>query len=226
MEAGLTITAEQIKTFAAECGFELAGVAPVFPLEDFRVLIRGVRQVWRAKCGILWIGEAICGAIHETCFRQRRASSAWESSTTPIGLTPRNSWRRPGLDSRYAWGDDYHDAIRRMLELLLKRLRALMTNRLNRRSASTPRHYSKDRMRAQTGLGWIGKNTCLINQEQGSWFFLGEILLSIPVVAATPQRIVVGPAPLHRCVSYSRDRSCFRWRLASGRTNVHFIPDD
>jgi tetratricopeptide (TPR) repeat protein len=36
------------------------------------------------------------------------------------------------------------------------------------------------------GLGWIGKNTCLINEQQGSWFFLGEILLSIPLAAALP----------------------------------------
>src|SRR5262249_52886116 len=48
----------------------------------------------------------------------------------------------------------------------------------------------------QAGLGWVGRNTCLINEPQGSWFFLGEVLLSLPLAAGSP--------PPDRCGTCSR----------------------
>ena len=57
---------------------------------------------------------------------------------------------------------------------------------MNTKSAWTPRRCWSAPTRAQAGLGWIGKNTCLINQEIGSWIFLGEIITSLDIEADAP----------------------------------------
>ena len=79
--------------------------------------------------------------------------------------------------SRYAWGDDYHDILRQDLE----KLAALLgDNHEHRVCVDTAPILERSWARA-AGLGWIGKNTCLINQEIGSWVFLGELLTSLEI---------------------------------------------
>ncbi len=77
--------------------------------------------------------------------------------------------------SRYAWGDDYHGVMRRGLDELAKRL-GLQPDEYKICVDTAPlleRSYAR-----MAGLGWIGKNTCLIHEPLGSWFFLGEIVTS------------------------------------------------
>jgi epoxyqueuosine reductase len=79
--------------------------------------------------------------------------------------------------SRYAWGDDYHAVLRRGLEELASRLGEVAQLEYKVCVDTAPlleRSYARD-----AGLGWIGRNTCLINQHAGSWFFLGELITSL-----------------------------------------------
>jgi epoxyqueuosine reductase len=83
--------------------------------------------------------------------------------------------------SRYAWGDDYHDVLKRRLDGLVQKLLETEAFEYKICVDTAPlleRSYSRD-----AGLGWIGKNTCLINQGKGSWFFLAEILTSLDLEA-------------------------------------------
>src|SRR5260370_1113479 len=87
-----------------------------------------------------------------------------------------------GWISRYAWSrEDYHDTVLRCL----KQVEALLRQAGPAEAALTTRSYVDtgpvvERVFAKyAGVGWIGKNTCIINQKKGSWLFLGVILTSI-----------------------------------------------
>lgn len=87
-----------------------------------------------------------------------------------------------GWISRYAWGErDYHDVLREGLERLVKQLEATLKEPFTHRICVDTAPLLERSYAREAGLGWIGKNTCLINQPQGSWFFLGEILFSFEV---------------------------------------------
>ena len=88
--------------------------------------------------------------------------------------------------SRYAWGDDYHQILREGLAEVVRHMGGGFEYKICVDTAPVLERS----LAGMAGLGWIGKNTCLINQGQGSWFFLGELLLSIdlePDRAAPPR---------------------------------------
>jgi epoxyqueuosine reductase len=80
--------------------------------------------------------------------------------------------------SNYAWGDDYHEVFLDKLKELEKFIIDQFPNNKTRSYVDTgpilERSYAKS-----AGLGWIGKNTCLINTKKGSYFFLGEIITDL-----------------------------------------------
>jgi epoxyqueuosine reductase len=136
---------------------------------------------------------------------------------------PESSGAAPDLPrgriARYAWGRDYHKVIRRRLLALARSMRDL---------PEPPRFLFYvdtgpvlDRAWAErSGIGWIGKNTNLIQKRAGSWFFLGEILTDLELppdaparnycgtcsrcISACPTGAIVGPYQLdaRRCISY------------------------
>lgn len=100
-----------------------------------------------------------------------------------------------GWISRYAWGKDYHEMMRARLEHLRKDLEALHQRTETRVYVDTGPIVERAFAR-YSGIGWMGKNTCLINERRGSWFFLGVILTNLIL---TPDL----PAP-DRCGSCTR----------------------
>jgi epoxyqueuosine reductase len=83
--------------------------------------------------------------------------------------------------SRYAWGEDYHGLVRRGLERLDAMLRERASAKFESRICVDTAPLLERSYARMAGLGWIGKNTCLINQARGSWFFLGELLVSLAI---------------------------------------------
>jgi epoxyqueuosine reductase len=88
--------------------------------------------------------------------------------------------------SRYTLGRDYHKLIRKRLAGLARRIEA-DTGSGNYRAFVDSAPVLERALAQQAGLGWIAKNTMLINPGAGSWFFLGEIYTDLPLPADPPQ---------------------------------------
>ena len=105
---------------------------------------------------------------------------------TPWPHTTRFNDAERGWISRYAWGEDYHAVVRRALEQLDARLRQAAGPAYRSRICVDTAPLLERSYARLAGLGWIGRNTCLINQQQGSWFFLGELLISLEIAPDAP----------------------------------------
>lgn len=196
---------EFIRQSARDAGFELAGIAPVYAFDEldrYREWIAAGRAAEmkyleaRDEAGTLrrsslastlpWVQSVIVCAINYNTARPY---------STQVDEASR------GWIARYAWGpQDYHDAVMDRLRVVEDRVRQAVpesgTSLLQTRcyvdtGPLVERVYAK-----YAGVGWIGKNTCILNQKQGSWLFLGVILTSL---ALEPDR----PAP-DRCGSCTR----------------------
>jgi epoxyqueuosine reductase len=172
------MTSAEVKRIAHQCGFELAGVAAAEPSTD----VPRYRE---------WLDRGMAGEM--AYLRDRRADvradprnllasarsiiCAGKLYNGPQPYSTQFSADELAWISRYAWGEDYHAVLRRGLEELASRLGKLAEFEHKVCVDTAPlleRSYARD-----AGLGWIGRNTCLINQHAGSWFFLGELITSL-----------------------------------------------
>jgi epoxyqueuosine reductase len=121
--------------------------------------------------------------------------------------------------ARYALGRDYHKVLRTRLQKLSDRIQNQISP-LGYRVFVDSAPVLERALSRNAGLGWIGKNTCLINKNSGSWFFLGEIFVDIPLpedqaaeehcgtcrkcIDVCPTQAILGPNNLdaRRCISY------------------------
>ncbi len=103
-----------------------------------------------------------------------------------------------GRISNYAWGVDYHDLMAPRLEELAAWLREVDPGARSRVYVDTGAILERDH--AETaGLGFTGKNTMLIAPQNGSWFFLGELLTTLPL-PPTPPVVMPSCGSCHRCL--------------------------
>ncbi len=178
------MTAGAVKALAHECGFELAGISRAVPLaEDSARYLDWVRQGMAGAMGYLTDHRAqvrtdprLLLSSAQSIISVGKLYNGPEPRSTDGG-NPDSGWI-----SRYAWGEDYHGVVRAGLEKLVSKLGAGHDWKICVDTAPLlERSYARE-----AGLGWIGKNTCLINQEMGSWFFLGEILTSLEIEPDSP----------------------------------------
>ena len=84
-----------------------------------------------------------------------------------------------GWISRYAWGRDYHEVVWEKLNALAASLRERFPEPFAARAYADTGPVAERIFAKYAGLGWLGKNTLLLNESLGSWFFLGVILTSL-----------------------------------------------
>ena len=215
-----TLTSSDIKTHARTLGFELCGVAPAAALPEL-----GFLRTWLDRG---YAGEM--GYLERTADRRADVRHVLPTARTVVALaTVYNVGRPYSTESadpgqahvlRYAWGTDYHATVGQRTEALLGWMLETSDIPFDAK-AYVDTGPVQERVYAQhAGLGWIGKNTCVINPDLGSWLFLSEILCSLPLdtdppaidqcgtctlcLEACPTGAIVDPWVLDstRCVSY------------------------
>jgi epoxyqueuosine reductase len=220
---------------ATDAGFELMGVAPPSDAPELQYFPR-------------WIAEGHAGEMkyleaRDEQGRLKRASLAhaapWARSVVvcainyntaqPDSTQAADSFTkmpRRGWISRYAWSQqDYHDSVMQRLRKVETALRdAAGSDDLVTRCYVDTGPIVERVVAKYAGIGWIGKNTCIINQKLGSWLFLGVILTSLDLEAdlepalpapdrcgtctrcieACPTGAFIGPYQLdsNKCISY------------------------
>lgn len=145
--------------------------------ENPSLILPGVQSV--IMVGMLyWPGATGFPPTHQVATPRRGNHKALAERSNPTSSTD-SATKTTGIVSSYAWGDDYHT-------ILSKRLKALARH-LNERAGGLGRFYvdtgailERD-FASRAGLGFIGKNSLLINPEVGSGFFIGEIFTTIPL---------------------------------------------
>jgi epoxyqueuosine reductase len=185
----------RVRQSARDAGFELCGIAPVCDFDELQVF-----PAWIAggKHGEMKYMESRddAGGLKRASLRR---IAPWARSVIVCAINYNTSYpystemqdTSRGWISRYAWArEDYHDAVLRRLRNVEDELRRLLGSNERGSLANESlqlRSYVDtgplvERVYAKyAGIGWIGKNTCIINQELGSWLFLGVILTSLDV---------------------------------------------
>jgi len=212
--------AQQIKQWGRELGFQQVGITDTDLTQAEERL-----QAWLAKN---YHGEMQYMESHGT--KRSRPAELVPGTLRVISVrmdylppdaqmlaTLQNSTK--GYIARYALGRDYHKVIRRRLEQLAQQITEHVGPFGYRAFVDSAPVLEKP-LAEKAGLGWIGKNTNLINSKAGSWFFLGELYTDLPLpidvpagnhcgscqacLKVCPTQAFVGPYQLdaRRCIAY------------------------
>ncbi|HEX8984537.1 MAG TPA: tRNA epoxyqueuosine(34) reductase QueG [Bryobacteraceae bacterium] len=177
---------EEIRELARACGFPLAGVAAAVPLPERAWYHDWVRAGYAGE--MRYLADRRAGVRDDPRLllpSARSVISVAAEYSTPWPHSLAFDDRERAWISRYAWGDDYHDVMRRGLERLERLLRERAGAFESKICVDTAPLLERSYAR-RAGLGWIGRNTCLINQQCGSWLFLGELLISLEIAPDAP----------------------------------------
>jgi epoxyqueuosine reductase len=186
----------EVKRAAARAGFDLAGIAPVEEqqLPELRKFADWIEAGHAGDMGYLEKRNEQ-GKLRRAALKN---AAPWAKSvivcalnynTAPAYSIKQNDPGR-GWVSRYAWGSkDYHDALMprlREVEDAIRELAQHAEQPIELRSYVDTGPVVERVYARYAGIGWIGKNTCIINQRLGSWIFLGVILTSLELTADIP----------------------------------------
>jgi len=195
---GLT---QHICDHARDLGFDLVGVASAHPTPHIGAYLDWVDRGYYGEMGYMARPDRV----------ERRGDPAivlpGVRSVVCVGLNyypgalPAELKYDPsrGLISNYAWGLDYHDVITPRLEQLAAFVGTQAGCEVSTRVYVDTGPVLERAYAAEAGLGFIGKNTCLIHPRMGSWLFLGEVLVDF-ALDPTPATVSVGCGTCRRCM--------------------------
>lgn len=189
--------AREIKDKARELGFDLVGIAPATPSAHADALRR-------------WLDNGMAGEMDymHRRFAERTQPSRYlpdARSVICVAVNYHFPLAEPSSDqpaahgrvARYALGDDYHELIKPRLYDLADWLRDRVPGTRTRCGVDTVPVMERE-LAARAGIGWIGKNTCIIHRRLGSWLLLGEVLTTLDLPGDSPETDHCGTC--RRCI--------------------------
>jgi len=214
------VTSAEVKQRALGLGFDLCGIAPAGDFPELAFLPSWLARGYGGRMTYLdrtanrradvrrWLPSARSVVVVASLYNTNQPYS--------IEIADRNR----ALIARYAWGDDYHDVVGGRMDALCAWMRAEAGPEFDARWCVDDGPV-QERVYAQyAGLGWIGKNTCVINPDIGSWILLGAVVCNLLLepdapalnqcgtcrlcIDACPTGAIVEPYVLdaRRCLSY------------------------
>lgn len=207
----------RIKDKALEIGFDACGISGVEELVEEKQHLRN------------WLNNRYHGEMHymenhfeKRCDPGKLVTGAKSVISVILNYFPEQSRQNTNdpIVSKYAYGEDYHFVMRRMLERLLDFMREIMGPVEGRVFVDSAPVLEKA-WAVRAGLGWIGKNGMFISKKYGSFVFLGEVIADIELeydrpftqnfcgnctkcLDACPTKALVQPGVVagNRCISY------------------------
>ncbi|MGB2987544.1 MAG: tRNA epoxyqueuosine(34) reductase QueG [Phycisphaerae bacterium] len=177
---------EYIKSLAATLGFDRCGIARAEPIGRSAYL-----RDWRdgGRCGSM--------EYLRRHFVQRADPSAMMDGAKSIVVVAflyhqrapvrsNEADRRRGRVAMYAWGDDYHKVIKAKLFDMIDRMRAELPEPFNVKVCVDTTPLLEREVAAAAGIGWIGKNTLVLDHQLGSYFFLGALVTTLELTPDKP----------------------------------------
>lgn len=235
----MAVLKEEIADWCSELGFQQSGVCDI----DLHTAEKRLRD---------WLARNFHGSMH---YMQRHGSKRSRPDELVPGTVRVISVRMDYLPesqesaqrlldhesrayiSRYALGRDYHKVMRGRLRKLAQRMETRI-GEFGYRVFVDSAPVLEKALAEKAGLGWIGKHTNVINRDEGSWFFLGELYTDLPLpvdvpaqahcgtctacIDVCPTKAIVAPYSLdaRRCISYltieSKDSIPLEFRKAIG----------
>ena len=166
-------------------GFALCGVAPLDRFPEFAAFDEWLERGYGGTMGYLADprrrrpeqllagarSAIVCALKYNTSHPYSSEAGALESGRGARGWI-----------SRYAWGRDYHEVLWERLNALADALKERFPEPHQSRAYADTGPVAERLFAKYAGLGWLGKNTLLLNEKMGSWFFLGVIFTTLDLV--------------------------------------------
>lgn len=182
----MDLSSASIKQKARELGFDLCGIAPAADLPELSALPEWLARGYGGEMQYLAHSVDTRGDIRRFLPSAQSVILTGSIYFTQSESSPAEPPADAAQVARYAWGEDYHAVISERLQALVTWMHEAHGDALEAR-IFVDKHHVQDRVYARhAGLGWIGKNTCVINPELGSWFLIGGIACSLLLEADSP----------------------------------------
>ena len=192
--------ADDVKAAALEVGFDRVAISDAAPLHEAEAVIQQ-RIAEGHMDGLSWFTPQRAHVATHPEQLLPGAQSILALAASYLGqreAPPVEPGQPRGKVARYAWGRDYHEVLKELGQTLLARVEAIAGRQVRARVFVDSSPLAERAVAERAGLGWFGKNTLLLLPGAGSWAFLCEVILDLPLEPDAPVRKSCGAC--HRCL--------------------------